>query len=331
MLCLPLTARSQQTIKQKTDIDMEAFKKPQLPPYLKAGDEVRLIAPAGVIHSRAPIDAAIEEIESWGLKASLGEYVFEKAGHFAASDEHRLADLQAAMDDEHVKAIWAIRGGYGAGRIVDDLNFEKIKEQPKWLIGYSDITVLHARWNLEDLQSLHAMMPVNFKNPKDSISQTIESFKSVIFGEKPHYKIEGSPYNRAGRAKGQLVGGNLSLLVGSVGTPTDLDLSGKILFIEEVGEYRYHIDRMLRQLLRHGSFEGLEGLIIGDFSELRTNSTPFGRNTEELILDVVKDYDFPVLFGFPAGHEKLNLALPLGREVVLISAKDRGELKFKSL
>jgi muramoyltetrapeptide carboxypeptidase len=331
VLCLPIKAWAQDNIKQKTQIDMEAFKKPQLPAYLKPGDQVRLIAPAGVIHSKDPIYAAMKELESWGLKPTLGDYVFERAGHFSASDAHRLADLQAAMDDPEVKAIWAIRGGYGAGRIVDDLDFEKIKAQPKWLIGYSDITVLHARYNQEGLQSLHAMMPVNFKNPMDSIAESLASFKAVLFGEKPHYEIKGSSYNRTGRARGQLVGGNLSLLVGSVGTETDLDLDGKILFIEEVGEYRYHIDRMLRQMLRHGSFEGCKGLIIGDISEIRTNSTPFGRNTEELILDVVKDYDFPVLFGFPAGHENLNLALPLGREVVLISAKDKGELKFKSL
>jgi len=325
----PFQGVAQRNMKELLDIEIMPVDRLIRPDYLKKGDLVAIVAPSGIVHQPETVFKAKALLESWGLKAYIAPHVFDDGAHFAGSDRDRLTDLQEAMDNEQVRAIWTARGGYGAARIVDSLSFEKIKTSPKWLIGYSDITVLHSAFHNAGMESIHAMMAVNLKAEIDSIPLTVESFKSTIFGERPKYEIDPNPQNKLGVAKGKLIGGNLTLLQTNLKTPTDLNTEGKIIFIEEVGEYKYHLDRMLRQMERSGYFKDCAGLIVGDISNIRTNSTPFQMSTEALILEILKDYDFPVLFDFPAGHEKTNVALILGREVQLQVKKSGGKVKFK--
>lgn len=325
----PFQGVAQRNMKELLDIEIMPVDRLIRPDYLKKGDLVAIVAPSGIVHQAETVYKAKDLLESWGLQVVIAPHVFDDGAHFAGTDLDRLTDLQEAMDNDQVRAIWTARGGYGAARIVDSLNFEKIKSSPKWLIGYSDITVLHSAFHNAGMESMHAMMAVNLKADVDSIPLTVQTFKSTLFGKRPKYEVAPNPDNRLGEAKGKLVGGNLTLLQTSLKTPTDLETEGKIIFIEEIGEYKYHLDRMLRQMERSGYFKGCEGLIVGDISNIRRNSTPFQMSSEALILDILKDYDFPILFDFPAGHEKTNVALILGREVQLQVKKSGGKVKFK--
>ena len=299
------------------------------PPYLKVGDTVAIVGPAGILKNReADIKRAQELLSSWGLHSVLGDHLFSVANHFAGTDDERCADLQKAMDDPTISAIWAGRGGYGTVRILDKLDYSKFRKKPKWVIGYSDITALHSQLHINGFESLHAIMGVSITEGLKGIEESVATFKAALFGKPLAYTLDGSQYNRVGNASGELVGGNLTLLHTLLGSETSIDVSGKILFIEEIGEYAYHIDRMLQSLKRAGYFENCKGVIVGDFSKMKTNTTPWGSSVEQLILDALSDYNFPIAFNMHAGHEDDNRAMIMGRNVHLEVSKDHTTLTF---
>ncbi len=300
------------------------------PNYLKAGDTVAIVAPSGILNNREKeVNQAKDLLKSWGLNVIIGEHVFKRANHFAGTDDERAEDFQNALDNPNIKAIWCARGGYGTVRILDKLDYTKFKANPKWVIGYSDITAIHNQLNKEGSETIHALMCTSLTDDLAKIDNALETFKCALFGKPLNYSIESSSYNKMGTVSGQLVGGNLTLLHTMLGSKTSIDTSGKILFIEEIGEYKYHIDRMLQSLKRAGYFENCKGLIVGNMSKMRRNTTPWGTSVQQLILDVMAEYDFPILFDFPAGHEKDNRALILGRTIQLTVGSDQSMVVFE--
>ncbi|MDY2586360.1 S66 peptidase family protein [Winogradskyella aquimaris] len=299
------------------------------PAYLKAGDTVAIVAPSGILKNRErEINQADSLLKSWGLNVLIGKHVFNNDNHFAGTDDERCEDLQNALDNPKVSAIWCARGGYGTVRILDKLDYTKFKENPKWVIGYSDITALHNQLHNQGFESLHALMCVSLTQDITEVQQSVDTFKAALFGNPTNYNLEGSEYNREGEATGQLVGGNLTILHTMLGSETSIDTSGKILFIEEIGEYKYHIDRMLQSLKRAGYFEKCNGVIVGDMTKLRKNTTLWGTSIEQLILEALEAYDFPIAFNMPAGHEDDNRALVLGSEVELKVSKEESTITF---
>ncbi|HIC33060.1 MAG TPA: LD-carboxypeptidase [Flavobacteriaceae bacterium] len=317
-----LIAQNNQNQKQVTNLIQ--------PPYLKAGDTVAIVAPSGILKNRKDeIEHAKQLLKRWQLNVVVGEHVFSQDNHFAGTDQERCEDLQNVLDNPNIKAIWCARGGYGTVRILDKLDYTKFLEQPKWIIGYSDITALHNQIHNLGVQSLHAMMCVSLPKDESEIEQTIATFKKAIFGETLSYTLEGSNYNHVGEVTAPIVGGNLTILHTMLGSKTSIDTSGKILFIEEIGEYKYHIDRMLQSLKRAGYFDNCKGVIVGDMTKLRKNTTLWGTSIEQLILDALADYDFPIAFNMPAGHEDDNRALILGRKAILKVGKTKSTLVFE--
>jgi len=299
------------------------------PDYLKKGDTVAIVAPSGVLKNYDTyINKAKKLLKDWELNVVIGENVFKDDGHFAGTDKQRTSDFQAALDNKSIKAIWCARGGYGTMRIIDNLNYEKFKENPKWIIGYSDITAIHNDIHNKNSESIHGMMCKSLEEVNINEDDSVKLLKKTLFGEKLSYNIEGNKYNIEGQASGQLVGGNLTLLHCLLGSNSSINTDGKILFIEDLGEYLYHIDRMLYSMKRAGYFDNCKGLIVGDFTDLRTNTTPFGRNLKELIIEIVKEYNFPVSFGFPAGHGDKNYPLILGREIKFDVSKEKTNIIF---
>ena len=289
-----------------------------IPPYLKKGDTIGLVAPAGFM----PIEkmqACIETLDSWGFNVQMGATTHSTSeNYFSGTDEERLADLQQMLDDRNVKAILCARGGYGMSRIIDQVSFRKFKKHPKWIIGFSDITVLHAHiYSKYRIASLHAPMAAAF-NEGETENPYLRSLCKSLMGEPSNYSCEGHAFNQQGNAKGQLVGGNLSLLAHLTGTPSDMKTKNRILFLEDVGEYLYNVDRMLLQLKRSGKLEHLAGLIIGGFTDSKDTDRPFGKEVYEIIHDQVKDYEYPVCFGFPVSHSRENYALKIGIEYELV-------------
>src|ERR1700744_5503591 len=286
------------------------------PPYLKKGDKIAITCPAKKLP--APMTDAVELLTSWGLEVVLGETVDASYHQFAGDDDLRAADMQRFVDDDSIKAIIAARGGYGTIRMIDKVDFSRFGTNPKWLVGFSDITILHAHLhNNYNVQTIHGQMPVNIP---DASAKSLESLRMALFGEDINYKPHKHELNRAGEAEGVLIGGNLSLLIAVSGSVSDMDYTGKILFIEDVGEYLYAIDRMVRSLDRAGKLKNLAGLIVGGFSEVKDNDIPFGHTVQQIIMDVVKDYSYPVCFDFPAGHVPDNRSLILGRKVKMTVA-----------
>ncbi len=301
------------------------------PEYLTKGDTIAIVAPSGVLKNYDNyINKAKELLKSWGLNVIIGENVFNDDGHFAGTDNERTLDFQNALDDKSIKGIWCARGGYGAVRVIDNLNFEKYKLDPKWIIGYSDITAIHNELHILNSESIHAIMCKSLNELDIYNSESVSLLKKTLFGEKISYKIKTNSYNIEGSTSGKLVGGNLTLLHCMLGSKSSINTEGKILFIEDLGEYLYHIDRMLYSLKRAGYFDNLNGLIVGDFTDLRKNTTPFGRNLKELILEIVSDYNIPVAFDFPAGHGKENFPLILGREIEFIVEKEDSSIIFSN-
>lgn len=299
------------------------------PLYLKAGDTVAIVAPSGILKNRsAEIEQAKTLLKSWGLYVIVGKHVFNQNNHFAGTDTERAEDFQMALDDPKIKAIWCARGGYGAVRILDKLDYTKFKKKPKWIIGYSDITALHNQVHNLGFESLHAMMCTSLQDDAESIKETISTFKTALFGSPLSYTLPGSKYNKIGNVIAPIVGGNLSILYSMLGSNTSIDTSGKILFIEEIGEYEYSIDRMLQSLKRAGYFTNCKGVIVGDISKIRRNTTLWGSPVQQLILDALAEYNFPIVFNMPAGHEKDNRALILGRTVDMSVGKDTSSLVF---
>ena len=299
------------------------------PPYLKAGDTVAIVAPSGILKNRNDeVQQAQALLKRWGLHTVIGKHVFSKANHFAGTDDERCEDLQKALDDPKISAIWCARGGYGTVRVLDKLDFSKFKNNPKWVIGYSDITALHNQIHNEGVESLHAIMCVSLPKDESKIAASISTFKNTLFGKNLDYTLKGSEYNKTGTTSGQLVGGNLTMLHTMLGSKTSIDASGKILFIEEIGEYKYHIDRMLQSLKRAGYFDNCNGVIVGGMSKMRTNTKLWGSSIEQLILDALAGYNFLIAFNMPAGHEPDNRALILGRTVKLTVNKEKSVIIF---
>jgi muramoyltetrapeptide carboxypeptidase len=297
------------------------------PPYLKSGDKIGIIATARKI-SAEEINPAIKKFSEWGLNVVLGKNIFSEEDQYAGSDGQRRSDLQQMLDDQSIKAVIIARGGYGTVRIIDKIDFSGFSKYPKWIVGYSDVTVLHSHLHRNlGTESLHASMPLNF--PADGRDDhSLLSMRKALFGEKLYYETAATAHNREGKASGILVGGNLSLLYALAGTPSDIETFGKILFIEDLDEYLYHIDRMMMQLKRSGKLANLAGLIVGGMTEMKDNAVPFGKTACEIISEAVSEYDFPVCFDFPAGHIKDNRALILGREIHLNVSGDTVKIEF---
>lgn len=283
------------------------------PPALKKGDKVAIIALASKL-SLDDIQAATNLMqEQWGLEVIIGESFGSTYFNFAGTDDLRLNDFQQQLDNQEVKAIFSARGGYGSSRIIDNVDFTAFKKNPKWIIGFSDITVVHCQLQAMGFQSLHAPMPKTFMRDYHSV-QTLEAF---LFGKSMDYKIPSKDINRQGRGEGQIVGGNLCILAHLVGSVSDLDTNGKILFIEDVSEYLYNIDRMMIQLKRAGKLKNLAGLIVGNFSDVKENDEPFGKTFYEIIEEHTAEFNYPICYDFPIGHEAINWAIPCGGMAIL--------------
>ncbi len=298
------------------------------PPYLKKGDTIVIVSPGGRIKDRHALDAGIELANHWGLVVFFGNHLLSEDHTFAGTDAERTEDLQKALDDPSVKAIWASRGGYGTVRVVDGLDFEGFRQHPKWIIGFSDITVLHNKVHDLGYQSIHAQMPLTLELENPVQQESIETLHRALFGKKLDYRVPANENNRMGKGRGQLVGGNLSIVYSMLASDTNLQMDGKILFIEDVGEALYHIDRMLISLKRAGYFKNCKGLIVGDFRLKENKDNPFGKTLEEIVLDAVEGTNFPVIFNFPAGHIDDNRALRLGSSVEIRSSDKKARIKF---
>jgi muramoyltetrapeptide carboxypeptidase len=318
-----------------TIIAQEKTNELMTPPYLQEGDTIAIVAPAGILKDREDtIQKAKELAENWGLIVVLGSNLFNQNNHFSGTDNERFQDFQEALDNKNIKAIWSARGGYGSVRILDKLNFTEFIAHPKWIIGYSDITAFHNHIHNLGIETMHGMMATSLEEIPEEILETKASFKKALFGEELKYSIPSSEDNRnailnSGEIlKGQLIGGNLSILTSMLGSNSQLLTEGKILFIEEIGEYKYSIDRMLQSLKRAGYFTKVKAVIVGNMSSIKKNSTQWGSTIEQLILDVIPE-NIPVLFDFPAGHEADNRALIFGRNVALEVDMENYSLVFE--
>jgi muramoyltetrapeptide carboxypeptidase len=289
-----------------------------LPPFLQPGDLIAIVCPAGFMAAEKA-QTCIDTLREWGYQVRIGNTLGGTSeNYFSGADEQRIADLQQVLDDPSVKAILCGRGGYGLSRIIDRLDLTGFQRTPKWVIGFSDITVLHAHiFTNYHIATLHAPMAGAF-NDGGALTEGVLSLRRALAGEPAAYTCPAHPLDRHGKATGQLVGGNLSLLAHMIGTPSDTDTDGKILFLEDVGEYLYNIDRMLRQLKRSGKLARLAGLLVGGFTELKDTTRPFGATVETIIGDVLGEYDYPVCFGFPVSHGKDNVALKIGVDHTLL-------------
>lgn len=297
------------------------------PPYLLPGNTIGIVCPAGYM-SAEKARTCIETLQQWGYKVKPGKTLgSDSVTYFSGTDEERLTDFQQMMDDDEVQAVLCGRGGYGTGRIIEQINFKKFKKNPKWIIGYSDITILHSHlFTNYYISSLHAPMAAAF-NDGGSDNEYVLSLKNALEGKKIKYQCTPHEFNKKGEAIGELVGGNLALLAHLVGTESDIKTKGKILFIEDIGEQLYNIDRMLYQLKRSGKLSKLAGLIIGGFTDCKDTDRPFGQSVYEIIRDVVKEYDYPVCYDFPVSHSAENYALKIGAGYKLKVGKSKVTLE----
>ena len=290
-----------------------------VPKCLKKGDTVALAAPA---RKTTPVEIAptVRLFESWGLNVLVPDGLFDEDNQFAGSDLHRSELFQKLLDNPDVKAVFCVRGGYGTVRIVDRLDFSRFVRTPKWIVGYSDVTVLHSHLSRQcGTPSLHAIMPINIMDDEiETPSPATESLRRFLFEGRVEYTFSAcgnTVGNRAGECRARIVGGNLSVLYSLLGSASDIGTDGCVLLLEDLDEYLYHIDRMMMALKRAGKFSRLKGLIVGGMTDMHDNSVPFGRSAEEIIRDAVNDYSFPVAYNCPFGHIGLqNLTLPLGLE-----------------
>ena len=312
----------------QTSYKMDRHIKPE---NLKIGDTISIIAPSGVLKDYEEyMQKSISLMESWGLNVVLGSTIYESYGHFSSTDINREKDFQNAIDDNKIKAIWCARGGYGAMRIIDNINYDNLLKNPKWVIGYSDITAIHNDIHNLGVESLHGVMCKSLEDISID-DYSINKLKDILFEEgELKYIIEGNEYNIIGEASGKLVGGNLTLLQSLLQSKSSIDTTNKIIFIEDVGEYLYHIDRMLHSLKRADYFSKCSGLIVGDFTDIKKNETKFGKNLYEIINEIVEDYNIPVMYGFPAGHGEKNLPLIFGRNVQINVRENKSEIRFSN-
>ncbi len=281
-----------------------------IPPFLKPGDRIRIVSPAGKVQKDI-VFPGIELLRDEGYEVIVGNRVFGRHFQFAGTDRQRAADLQEAIDDPETRAIICARGGYGTIRILEKLDFTALLKIPKWLVGFSDVTVLHAVLNKLGLATIHGAMPGFFIENKKP-AQSFFSLMELLSSGKSLTEIKSSSLNRQGTCSGELAGGNLSLIFSLQGTPWQLETSGKILLIEDLSEYLYHLDRIMNNLRMTGQLKNLAGLVVGGFTDMKDNESPFGKSALEIIRESVEEYDFPVCFDFPVGHLPENLALMLG-------------------
>lgn len=295
-----------------------------IPPSLKAGDKVAIVCTARKFEPEQCLPA-IDLMKSWGLEVVLGNTIGKDNFQLGGTDEERAEDLQQMINRNDIKAIWIARGGYGTVRIIDKIDFSSLQNQPKWIIGFSDITVLHSHLHGLGLGSLHAIMPFSVPN---ATAESKESLRKTLFGEKLSYEINSHNANISGQATGQIIGGNLSILYSLLGSASSVNTNGKILFIEDLDEYLYHVDRMMQNLKRNGYFDNLNGLIVGGMTDMHDNQIPFGYNAVQIITEIIKPYQIPVCFDFPAGHISDNRALKLGTKVALNVTGQSTTLKY---
>lgn len=295
------------------------------PPLLKAGDTVGMVAPGRMILP-GQISKSLDTFKQWGLEVIQGASLFSQYGYFAGTDRQRKEDLQQMIDDDSVRAIFCARGGYGMTRILDTLDLSALKKRPKWVVGFSDITALHLALHRLNIESIHGLMPVQFDYVDSELS--IDHLYELLFKGTGHITAPQRYYNRKGNAEAPVIGGNLSLICDSLGTPSEIQTTDRILFIEEIDEYLYKIDRMLVQLKRSGKLNQLAGLVLGDFSSVKDTQIPFGKPLEQIILDNVDEHDYPIAFSVPAGHDIPNFSIPLMRKVSLQVDDAGSELVF---
>lgn len=298
---------------------------PTTPPSLRPGDRVAIVCPARKV-SHAEVAASVAILTSWGLEVVLGDTVTAEHHQFAGPDELRRADFQRMLDAPDIRAILCARGGYGTSRIIDQLHFSHFAENPKWIAGFSDVTVLNCHLLALGHESIHGVMPLLFDQAGGE--ESLESLRRVLFGEAVSYVAPAHPFNRLGIATGELVGGNLSLLQNLSGTRSDCSSAGRILFLEDIDEYLYNIDRMMVHLDRTGKLQDLAGLIVGHFTDPHDNTIPFGQTPYEIIQTYASKYSFPVAYGFPVGHEPHNMALVCGRMAQLVVAPEGTSLVY---
>ena len=297
------------------------------PPYIKKGSKIRIVSPAGKVDEKYVLPA-VQWLTEQGYKVELGKHVFARHFQFAGTDKQRLSDLQTALDDPDTGAIICSRGGYGTVRIIDKLDCREFKNTPKWLVGFSDITILHTCMNNLKVATIHGAMPRYFFLEDGTPAENLISLMQLISGEKVSYSFKNGESNRTGVATGELVGGNLSIISSLQGTKYELDTDGKILFLEDIDEFLYHTDRMMHQLKLSGKLANLAGLVLGDFTEMKDNESPFGKTIHEIISESVEEYNYPFCFGFPAGHDKKNLALTFGQNWQLDVSNMHSTLKL---
>lgn len=297
-----------------------------IPSYLSTNDTIGIVAPARKI-SMYEVQPTINWLNMNGFNVVLGEHLFAECNQFAGADELRRVDIQSFLDDSNVKAILCARGGYGSVRLIDELDFSRFLSHPKWFCGYSDVTVFHSHLNRLNCASLHSTMCINITQG-DEDNENNRSLLRALKGEKLSYTFEHSPLNRYGLAEAEIVGGNLSILYSLLASSSDVKTDGKILFIEDLDEYLYHIDRMMMALKRSGKLANLAGLVVGGMSKMNDNTIPFGKNATEIVAEHCAEYDYPVAFNFPAGHIEQNVALKMGCKVKLIVEQINSKLYF---
>ncbi len=296
------------------------------PPFIKKGDTIGIVAPAKWIgQDKYPL--IIKTIENKGYKVLRGSTTYKYYGPFAGSDNERLADMQAMLDNPDLKAIFCLRGGYGTIRIIDKLDFTEFIKTPKWLIGFSDITILHNQLHQLGIASIHGQMPLHFAN--NSENKGLDKLFATLKGEMLSYSINPHLLNRQGKATSQIIGGNVAVLSSMVGTKYDIDTNGKILFIEEVGEYLFRFDRLMHHIKMSGKLSKLTGLVVGGLNNMQDNDIAFGQSVEQIISDLVADYSYPVCFDFPAGHIKENYPLIFGAKAELNVLQKEVTVKFR--
>ncbi len=295
-----------------------------IPPYLKKGNTVSITCPAGYMAAEKA-QTCISTLQSWGFDVMVGKTLGSKSkNYFSGSDEIRKNEMQAMLDDENIHAILCGRGGYGVTRIIDELDFTKFKKKPKWIIGFSDITILHAHlYTKVKVASLHAPMAAAF-NEGENIY--IQAWHKALIGKKAKFSCAAHSFNKCGTASAEIIGGNLSLLVHLIGTTSDMNTKNKILFIEDIGEHIYNVDRMLYQLKRSGKLDNLAGLIVGGFTDMQDTERPFGKKVYKLIKEITGPYNYPVCFDFPVSHQTENYALKVGLPYILKISKNKTQL-----
>lgn len=296
----------------------------KMPPYLQKGDTVAIVATARKVAGES-VEPAVALLKSWGLNVVLGKTIGKEENQLAGPDWQRATDFQQMMDRPGIKAIWCAKGGYGTVRMIDRLDFTKFKQNPKWIIGFSDATVLHSHINNFDIATIHGIVAISAAKASP---EAIDSFKKALFGDDITYTIPAHEYNKTGKVTAELVGGNLSVLYSIIGSASEADYKGKIIFIEDLDEYLYHIDRMMMNLKRNDYFKDVKGIIIGGMTKMRDNDVPWGHDALQIIQDITKDLKIPICFNFPAGHIQDNRALIMGGKVTLDVTAEGTKISF---